>query len=59
MAHFDLNSVRAEIADQPEASSYTSIGERLKPESNLQQAIDGQTDYGDLLNFKSLLHPQQ
>ncbi len=53
----DLNPVRTGIADRPETSSHTSIRERLQPEFDLQQAIDDQTECGDLLNFKTALKP--
>ncbi|MFC1560555.1 transposase, partial [Pseudomonadota bacterium] len=36
---------------------HTSIRERLQPEFNLPQAIDDQTNCGDLLNFTSSLKP--
>ena len=57
MAYVDLNPVRAGIADRPETSSHTSIRERLKPEFDLQKAIDDQTECGDLLDFRSTLKP--
>jgi hypothetical protein len=57
MAYVDLNPVRAEIADTPETSSYTSIQERLQPVFDLQQAIDDQADSGDLLDFATPLKP--
>ena len=57
MAYVDLNPVRAGIAETPETSSYTSIRERLKPEFDVQQAIDDQTQCGDLLDFKTPLKP--
>ena len=57
MVYIDLNPVRAGIADTPETSSNTSIRERLQPEFDLQQAIDDQTQCGDLLNFKTALKP--
>jgi REP element-mobilizing transposase RayT len=57
MTYVDLNPVRAGIADTPETSSHTSIRERLQPEFDLQQAIDDQTQCGDLLNFKMDLKP--
>jgi REP element-mobilizing transposase RayT len=57
MAYVDLNPVRAGIADRPENSSHTSIRERLQSEFNLQQAIDDQTQCGDLLDFRTTLKP--
>jgi REP element-mobilizing transposase RayT len=57
MAYVDLNPVRAGIADRPETSSHTSIRERLQPEFDLQQAIDDQTECGDLLDFQAPLKP--
>ncbi len=57
MAYVDLNPVRAGIADRPETSSHTSIRKRLWPEFDLQQAIDDQTECGDLLDFKVALKP--
>jgi hypothetical protein len=57
MTYVDLNPVRAEIADTPETSSYTSIQERLHPLFDLQQAIDNQADSGDLLDFAMPLKP--
>ncbi len=59
MAYVDLNPVRAGIADRPETSSHTSIRERPKPEFDLQQAIDDQTECGDIHNFKTPLKPLQ
>ena len=57
MAYVDLNPVRAGIADRPEASSHTSIQERLRSEFDLQQAINDQTQCGDLFDFKTSLKP--
>ena len=57
MAYVDLNPVRAGMADTPERSSHTSIRERLKPEFDLQHAIDDQTECGDLLDFRTPLKP--
>jgi REP element-mobilizing transposase RayT len=57
MAYVDLNPVRAGLADTPEQSEHTSIRERLRSEFNLQQAIDDQTECGDLLDFTSPLKP--
>jgi REP element-mobilizing transposase RayT len=57
MVYVDLNPVRAKMADTPEHSEYTSIQERLQHRFNLQQAIDDQTDCGDLLDFTASLKP--
>jgi hypothetical protein len=57
MAYVDLNPVRAGMADTPETSSHTSIQERLLPEFDLQHAIDGQTECGDLFDFRTSLKP--
>jgi REP element-mobilizing transposase RayT len=57
MVYVDLNPVRAGIADRPETSSYTSICERIEPEFDIQQAIEDQTECGDLLDFKTPLKP--
>ena len=57
MTYVDLNPVRVGMADTPEHSEYTSIQERLQPGFNLQQAIDDQTECGDVLDFKSPLNP--
>ena len=57
MTYVDLNPVRAGMADTPEASSHTSLRERLQPEFDLQQAIDDQTGCGDLLDFRTPLKP--
>jgi hypothetical protein len=57
MAYVDLNPVRAGMADTPETPSYTSIQERLQLEFDVRQAIDDQTDGGDLLDFTTPLKP--
>jgi hypothetical protein len=57
MAYVDLNPVRAGMADTPETSSYTSIQERLQLEFDVRQAIEDQTDCGDLLDFRAPLKP--
>ena len=57
MAYVDLNPVRAGISDTPESSSYTSFRERLESKFDLQQAIDEQTESGDLLDFMTPLKP--
>jgi len=45
------------MADTPETASHTSIRERLQTEFDVQQAIDDQTDCGDLLDFRAPLKP--
>jgi len=57
MAYVDLNPVRAGIAPNPEASSYTSIKERINPEFCMVQAVQDQQQGGDLLDFKAPLKP--
>ena len=57
MAYVDLNPLRAGISETPEQSEYTSIRERLHSEFQVQQAIDDQTECGDLLDFASPLKP--
>lgn len=57
MAYVDLNPVRAGMADIPETSSHTSVRERLKPEFDLQKAIEDQSLCGDLLDFRAPLKP--
>jgi len=57
MAYVDLNPVRAEMAETPEQSEYTSLRERLRSEFNLLQAVDEQTQCGDLLDFNCPLKP--
>ena len=57
MAYVDLNPVRAGIAASSEISSHTSVQERIQPAFNLNQAIKGQLQCGDLLDFKTPLKP--
>ena len=57
MVYADLNPVRAEIAETPEDSDYTSIRERIKSEFDLRQAVENQIQYGDLRDFKAALKP--
>jgi hypothetical protein len=57
MAHVDLNPVRAGVSDRPETSIHTSIREHLKPEFDLQHAIDDQTECGDFLDFRLPIKP--
>jgi REP element-mobilizing transposase RayT len=57
MAYVDLNPVRAGLANNLEASSYTSIQERIRPAFDLEYAIRNQRECGDLLDFNSSLKP--
>jgi REP element-mobilizing transposase RayT len=57
MVYVDLNPVRADIAETPEASEYTSIRERLRAEFDQESAIEEQTACGDMLDFRSPLKP--
>lgn len=57
MAYVDLNPVRAGIATSLETSSYTSIQERIQPAFNFRQAVKGQRQVGDLLEFEAPLKP--
>ncbi len=57
MTYVDLNPVRARMASSPLTSTYTSIHERLQPTFHLSEAIKGQSQSGDLLDFKTPLKP--
>lgn len=57
MAYVDLNPVRAETAETPEESNHTSIRERLKPQFDLEQAIQNQMNSGCLRQFPVSLKP--
>ncbi len=57
MAYVDLNPIRAGMEDTPETSDYTSIQERMKPVFCLEDAIQSQTESGDLKAFNAPLKP--
>ena len=57
MTYVDLNPVRAAMAKTPEDSDYTAIQERIKPQFDLQQAIQSQSITEDLLSFDHVLKP--
>jgi REP element-mobilizing transposase RayT len=57
MAYVDLNPVRANIAETPEGSDYTSIKERLTPTFDLAKAIAEQTQQGNMQHFDHPLKP--
>ena len=57
MAYVDLNPVRADMADTPEESDYTSIKERLKPQFDITSAIASQKELLALRHFHSTIKP--
>ena len=57
MAYVDLNPVRSGMATRPETSSHTSIRERIRAEFKFDEAIEGQCNSRDLLDFRTSLKP--
>ncbi len=57
MAYVELNPIRANMADSPETSDYTSLQERVKPTFNLAEAIKAQSSQGELRYFSTSLKP--
>ena len=57
MAYVDLNPIRADRCNTPEASDYTSIKERLAPSFNLKKATDDEIKQQRLNRFDLPLKP--
>lgn len=56
MAYVDLNPIRANIADTPETSEFTSIYERIKSAKPDLDNLENATQPADLMPFSSVEH---
>lgn len=52
-----LFPIRANMADTPETSDYTSLQERVRPQFDLAEAVSAQTAQDELRDFSGTLKP--
>jgi hypothetical protein len=57
MAYVDLNPIRANLCNTPEASDYTHIKERIAPSFDLNKAMDDKIKQQRLQRFDLPLKP--